>query len=60
MVEEKDYTIECFNCGYSLVDLAMYPHRRNKRIVGWIFLCPCCKDTISGKEMIFTVKEATK
>jgi len=51
----SDNMIECFNCGKTMC-LTMYAHRRNKKIVGWIFLCAICAHDLADKEMEFIVR----
>ncbi len=50
-----DNMIECFNCGRT-VYLTMFAHRKNKKIVGWVFLCTACARIMAGKEMEFIVR----
>lgn len=51
----SDNMIECFNCGRA-VYLTMFAHRKDKRIVGWIFLCTACAPTMADKEMEFVAR----
>ena len=50
-----DNMIECFNCGRT-VYLTMFAHRRNKKIVGWVFLCTACAPIMADKEMELVVR----
>ena len=40
--QELDMTVECITCR-SKKELAMFAHRNNDHIVGWIFLCKKCQ-----------------
>lgn len=38
--------IHCVICGSSSVDLEIYPHLVNGKMVGFLFCCPYCKDSL--------------
>jgi hypothetical protein len=47
---DEQYFMHCVKC-LTTRNLTMYPHRRDGKIVGWVFVCLQCEDKVSGKEI---------
>lgn len=47
---EQRYLAHCYLCGIR-TDLEMLPHRKNGRLVGWIFSCMSCAPSLYGAEL---------
>jgi transcriptional regulator with XRE-family HTH domain len=51
---ERQFLASCYLCSIR-TDLEMLPHRKNGRLVGWIFSCRSCAPSLYGAELIATL-----
>ena len=54
-----EYTSNCIFCG-SINDLIMFAHRQGNDMVGWIFVCPKCRNKIAHLEIRLVYAETKK
>jgi transcriptional regulator with XRE-family HTH domain len=53
---EARFLASCYLCGIR-TDLQMIPHRKDERLVGWIFACLSCAPSLYGAELIATLPD---
>ena len=46
----RAFTASCYRCG-TTNNLEMVPHRKDERLVGWIFSCHDCAPKVYGGEV---------
>jgi len=51
---ERRFLASCYLCGIR-TDLEMIPHRKDERLVGWIFSCLSCAPSLYGAELVATL-----
>jgi hypothetical protein len=49
-VSHQHYEAACFQCE-SVNSLSMFCHRKNDKMVGWLFGCERCHKFIGGKKL---------
>ncbi len=45
------YQIACIGCFKHTTALSMFPHRKDGHMVGWVFACPKCWESVAGGEI---------
>ena len=54
-IPDERYFIHCQRC-LSRSNLMMVPHRRDGKMLGWIFVCQNCLDNVLNAEVAITYK----
>lgn len=54
---ERRFRASCYLCGIR-TDLEILPHRKDSRLVGWIFSCPSCAPSLHGAELVATLPKS--
>lgn len=49
-LQVEQYQIYCIKC-MNKINLTMHPHRRDGLIVGFVFVCIDCEDSVANKEI---------